>query len=305
MGTPDFAMPALEAVAEDHTIKAVYTKEPKVAGRGHHLRKSPVHLWAEENDVPVYTPKSFKKYPEEIEKFKDLCSDVDMAIVCAYGLILPSGVLDAPKHGCINIHGSLLPRWRGAAPIQRALMAGDKKTGITIMQMDEGLDTGDMLLKQEVAITPEMNVGELHDEMAKVGAFLITQYLDNMDNIEGEKQDDSLATYAHKINKEDCKVLWEKHSGELCCQIRGLCPFPKSYFYHNENRIKIIKAEVIDFGNFASNKKVGEVLDDQLTVVCGNGTIIRLLEVQKEGGKPMKVTDFLNGYKIEPGEVLE
>ncbi len=281
MGTPDFAVPALKALNKEHEIVAVYTREPKPAGRGQELKKSPVHLTSMELGLPVYTPVSLKK---DFDLNELSCLGADLAVVCAYGLILPEAVLNLFPMGCINIHASILPRWRGAAPINRAIMAGDTKTGITIMQMDAGLDTGDILSVEEVEINREMNVEDLHDRLSVIGGRLIVKTLKKMPR--PQPQNDDGATYAHKIEKEDCLIDWNKNSDEIYNQIRGLSPYPKAYFmYHNE-RFFVLKAEICD------EEKL------PLSFKCGDGKYIRILTIQRAGKKAMPIEEFLKGFKF-------
>ena len=225
MGTPDFATPALQKLIEsEHEVIAVYSQPPRPKGRGMVLTKSPVHELAESHNIPVFTPKSLKKSIEEQNSIQKLNADV--AIVAAYGLLLPKAVLDAPKYGCINIHGSLLPRWRGASPIQHAIWKGDKTSGITIMQMDEGMDTGDMLLKAEVPITNETTAQSLFDELAGMGGDLVLDVLKNVDTIQPEIQDDTLVTHAPMLEKSDGEIDMNAPAHDIDCQIRGLNPWP-------------------------------------------------------------------------------
>lgn len=269
MGTPDFATPALQTLVEsEHEVIAVYSQPPRPKGRGMVLTKSPVHELAEFHNIPVFTPKSLKKSEEEQQKFASLNADV--AIVAAYGLLLPKAVLDAPKHGCINIHGSLLPRWRGASPIQHAIWKGDTTSGITIMQMDEGMDTGDMLLKAEVPITTETTAQSLFDDLAGMGGDLILDVLKNIDAIQPEKQDDTLATHAPMLKKSDGEIDMNAPAHDIDCQIRGLNPWPGTFVQGLKGRVKVLKARVED---------------DQI--------IFDL--VQPEGKKPMDLKSAQNG----------
>jgi len=289
MGTPEFALTALEALAKEHEIVAVYTKEPKISGRGHEVLKSPVHIWAESRGIAVRTPKTLR-LPEEQEKFKAL--NADMAVVAAYGLILPLPILEAYPLGCVNIHGSLLPKWRGAAPIQRCIEAGDKITGITTMKMDVGLDTGDMLLKNEVEITPETTSGELHDKLAVMGAELIVKTLRDWATIVPEKQDDSLATYANKVAKEEGLLDFSMPREVLERKIRAFNPYPAVYFEHKEERFKILRAKLSD--EVAAPGKIMQK-DNRLLIGCPDGAL-EVLEVQRQGKKIMTTEEMLRGY---------
>lgn len=255
------------------------------------LTPSPVQKRAEELGIPVRFPKSLKK-PEEQQEFRALNADV--AVVCAYGLILPQAVLEAPGRGCINVHASLLPRWRGAAPIQRAIQAGDDKTGITIMQMDVGLDTGDMLLKGEVQMTPTTTAGTLHDALSVMGADLIIKVLDNMPT--PMKQPTDGVTYAEKIKKEEALINWSLAADQIERNIRAFNPYPGAYFMYKGERIKVFDAAVE-----AGSGTFGTLLDDGLLVACGQGAI-RLKKLQREGKKPVDAKDFLNGLALKKGD---
>ncbi len=291
MGTPEFALTALKKLAVEHEIVAVYTREPKVAGRGNKIIKSPVHLWAEEQGIEVRTPKTLR-VEEEQKKFAALKADV--AVVAAYGLILPRPVLEAFPLGCVNIHGSLLPRWRGAAPIERALEAGDEKAGITTMKMDAGLDTGDMLLKGEVEITADMTGGELRERLAEVGADLIVRTLREWDNIVPQKQDDTLSCYAVKIEKEESLLDLGVPAAVLERKIRAFNPSPAVYFEHKGERFKILRTV------FSSeNVKPGEIVSrgGHLFVGCVDGTL-EITEIQRQGKRVMSVAELLRGYEF-------
>lgn len=295
MGTPEFAIPTLQTLIKSkHKILSVYTRTPKKAGRGQKLQKTPIHKLASKNNLQIFTPKSLKN-PDEQNKLKQL--NPDIIVVVAYGLILPKQVLDIPKFGCINIHPSLLPKWRGAAPMQRSLLAGDKKTGICIMKLSEGLDDGDILTSKEIDIKEDTDIKYLHDNLAKIGAKLLLQTLNKIEKtqkIKGKKQNNSLATYAHKIKKSEGKINWSKTADEINRQIRALWAFPGVYFEYKNERIKILKAQKIS-GKF---DKPGTILDKNLTISCKNGAIQPLI-LQRAGKKPMKIEEFLRGFKIE------
>ncbi len=298
MGTPDFAVAALAALHKaGHTIAAVYCQPPKPAGRGHQLQKTPVHRAAESLGFEVRTPKTLRD-PQEQEKFAAL--NLDVAVVAAYGLILPQGILSAPKHGCLNIHGSLLPRWRGAAPLQRALLAGDKATGITIMQMDAGLDTGPMLLKGSIAITHQTTAQSLHDEMAALGARLIVEALCDLANgkLHPTPQPSEGATYAAKLTREEGLIDWAKPAEEIERQVRALNPWPGCFFVLNGETIKVLSAE-------RANKTgaPGTLLDEDFTVACGAGSL-RLASVQRAGKKAADGTSVLRGLRLPVGSTL-
>ena len=276
MGTPDFAVPALVALHEaGHEIACVYTQPPSRSGRGKKLRPSPVQAKAEELGFEVRSPKSLRG--EEAQgQFAELGAEI--AVVAAYGLILPQAVLDAPKHGCLNIHASILPRWRGAAPIHRAIMAGDEETGVTIMQMEAGLDTGPMLAKVFTPVDAK-TTGELTEELAELGANAMVGVLNDLEHLTAISQDDDAATYAPKIDKAEARIDWSKPAEEIERLARGLAPFPGAWFEHDGNRVKLLRAELAE-GSGAP----GEVLDDSLTIACGTGAI-RPIRLQR-AGKP-------------------
>lgn len=299
MGTPDFSVPVLENLIEYHDVVCVYTQPPRPKGRGKKLQKSPVHICGEKNNIKVRTPLNFKD-EKDINDFKKL--DADISVVCAYGLILPVEILEAFSHQAINVHASLLPRWRGAAPIQRSIMAGDEYSGVTIMNMVKALDAGQMILKEKVKITDKMNAKDLHDKLSLVGADLILKALDDIENktVKYEKQDENKVTYAKKIDKSEAKIDWSKTAQEISLKIRGLSPFPGCWFEHNNNRIKILQAKPIEC---SEKKDYGIVCDDELTISCGNGAI-RVEKLQKAGKSPSDVESFLRGYEIAKGEKL-
>ncbi|MDY0872465.1 methionyl-tRNA formyltransferase [Dongia rigui] len=293
MGTPDFAAAALAAlIAAGHEIAAVYSQPPRPAGRGQDLRKSPVQQLAERHGLPVRHPVSLKS-PDAQAEFAAL--NADIAVVAAYGLILPKAVLAAPRLGCLNIHASLLPRWRGAAPIQRAILAGDAETGITIMQMDEGLDTGAMLVKESVAIGPEMNAGALHDALAGLGARLIVETLAAPLPV-AVPQPAAGVTYAAKISPAEAQIDWSKPAADTLRQIRAFAPVPGAWCMMEDGaRLKVLAGEIVQKSGTA-----GLALDDALTVGCGEGAL-RLTLLQKAGKKAMNAGDFLRGQKVPAG----
>ena len=295
MGTPDFAVPALVALHEaGHELVCVYTQPPRPAGRGKKLQPSPVHRKAEELGIEVRHPTSLKNQDAQAE-FAALQADV--AVVAAYGLILPQAVLDAPRYGCLNIHASILPRWRGAAPIHRAILAGDEETGVTIMQMEAGLDTGPMLAK---VITPinAKTTGELTEELAELGANAMVGVLNDLEHLAAIPQDDDAATYAPKIDKAEARIDWSKPAEEIERLARGLAPFPGAWFESDGERVKLLRAELADGAG-----KPGEVLDDELTIACGSGAI-RPLRLQRAGKPAMDRDDFLRGNPIAKGTIL-
>lgn len=302
MGTPDFAVPTLGAVLDaGHEVAAVYTQPPRAAGRGLNSRKSPVQVFAEAKHIPVLTPVRLKGDAEQAA-LRDLKADA--AVVVAYGLLLPRPILQAPRLGCFNVHASLLPRWRGAAPIQRAIMAGDAETGVSIMHMGEGLDTGPVCLAERVTIGAEETAAELHDRLADVGARLMVETLADLElgRLACHEQADG-ATYANKIEAADARLDWSRPAAELHNQIRGLSPHPGAWFEAELNgkreRIKVLRAAVAD-GTGAP----GTILDGGLTVACGAGAL-RLIEVQRAGKRAMKAEDFLRGATLPPGSKLE
>lgn len=291
MGTPDFSVPALERLIKEHEVVCVYTREPKAAGRGKELSKTPVHLVAEKYGIEVRTPKTLRDETEQ-KKFAELKADV--AVVAAYGLILPKSVLEAYPLGCLNIHASLLPRWRGAAPIQRAIEAGDDKSGVTIMQVAEGLDTGDMLLKGEVEITPQTTGEILHDELSNIGADLISQVLAEPQKYQPQKQVEEGACYAEKIDKSESKADFSMTAEALCRKIRAFSPYPAVYFEYQGERFKILFAEPDE-----QTGKIGEIMqaDNSLKIACADGSI-NIVRIQRQGKKPMEIAELLRGFKF-------
>ena len=295
MGTPDFAVPVLDALVEaGHEVMAAYTQPPRPAGRGKKDRPSPVHLRAEALGIEVRHPVSLKG-AEEQDRLAAL--EADVAVVAAYGLLLPQAVLDAPKHGCLNVHGSLLPRWRGAAPIQRAILAGDEETGITIMQMEAGLDTGPMLLKAATPIT-DKTAGELHDELSAIGASLMVEALSELPHLTPEPQDDALATHAAKVEKAEAHLDFTKSASQLEREVRAFSPFPGSWFTLDGERIKLLRAEVVE-----ASGEPGTVLDDQFTIACGSGAL-RPVELQRAGKPAMALGDYLRGRPVAVGTTV-
>ncbi len=295
MGTPDFAVPALNALhAAGHTIVCVYSQPPSHSGRGKKLRPSPVHARAEELGLDVRTPKSLRA-PEDQAAFAALKADV--AVVAAYGLILPQKVLDAPVHGCLNIHASILPRWRGAAPIHRAIMAGDEETGVTIMQMEAGLDTGPM---RHIVRTPigAKTTGEMFAELGDMGAAAMVEVLSNFDAYPPVPQDDNLTTHAAKIDKAEARIDWSRPASELVRHVAGLAPFPGAWFENRDERIKLLLAEIADGAG-----EPGSVLDADMTIACGQGAL-RPLRLQRAGKPAMARADFLRGRPVAAGSVL-
>jgi methionyl-tRNA formyltransferase len=297
MGTPDFAVPTLTEIANaGHEVVAVYTRAPKPAGRGQAERKSPVHEVAEGFGIPVMTPKSLRN---EAEQIAFAAFDADVAVVVAYGLILPKPILDAPRLGCLNLHGSLLPRWRGAAPIQRAVLAGDARTGVMVMRMDEGLDTGPVALIDEMPIGPDMTTGELHDKMMLVGADLMGRALAALErgSLTFTPQTEAGATYASKIDKAETRIDWSKPATAVHNLIRGMSPFPGAWFElelgGQLTRVKAIRSTL-----GAGSGAPGTILPN-LTIACGEGAV-QLLTVQREGKAAMDAATFLRGAGTLP-----
>ncbi len=288
MGTPEFSVPVLEALARDHEVICVYSQPPRPAGRGKKDRPSPVQARAETLGLPVRHPVSLRS-PEAQVEFAALNADV--AVVVAYGLILPQVVLDMPVRGCLNIHASLLPRWRGAAPIHRAIMAGDQQTGICIMQMEAGLDTGPVLLRRETAIGPVETTAELHDRLSAMGAGTIIEALEQLDRLTPVPQPDEGVTYASKIDKSEARIDWTRSSREIDCQIRGLSPFPGAWTQIGAERVKLLRSTVVPGAG-----SPGEVLAGFI-IACGEGAV-SITEAQREGKRPMPASEILKGLTL-------
>ena len=299
MGTPDFAVPILQALlAAGHQMAAVYSQPPRPSGRGHRPQPSPVQRAAEAAGIPVHTPA--KLDAAEQGKFRALA--LDAAVVAAYGLILPKLVLEAPRFGCLNVHASLLPRWRGAAPIQRAILAGDRETGVTIMQMDEGLDTGPILLAESIPIGPDTTAGGLHDQLATIGARLIVQALAGRADgtLSPCPQPAEGVTYAKKLARDEGRLDWSKSAAQLERVVRALNPAPGVWFERGGERIKVLAAIAAASGVAAPP---GTVLDAALTIACGSGAL-RLTRMQRAGRAVVDAEAFLRGYALRPGERL-
>lgn len=300
MGTPDFAAQALQAlIASNHDVVAVYSQPPRPKGRGQQIQKSPVHELAERHNIPVCTPKNFK---EEKDRATFAAWQADIAVVAAYGLILPQAILDAPQYGCLNIHGSLLPRWRGAAPIHRAILAGDEKTGITIMQMEAGLDTGPMILMEETPIGTQVDTGALHDTLAAMGADMIVRVLNDLrmtSAVPSAPQPDEGVTYAEKVSKDEAKIDWTQSAQAVDRMIRAFHPFPGAWCLMPDGARLKIGAATLSNGEGSA----GAVLNAQGDVACGSGAI-RLVSVQPEGKKPMDTASAFNGGYLISGALL-
>jgi methionyl-tRNA formyltransferase len=288
MGTPDFSVPVLRALVGAHEVVCVYCQPPRPAGRGRKDRPSPVQEAARAMGLPVRHPVSLKESATQAD-FAALKADI--AVVVAYGLILPQAVLDAPRHGCLNIHASLLPRWRGAAPIHRAILAGDAETGVCIMAMEAGLDTGPVLLRRATPIGPEETTHDLHDRLSAMGSDLILSALDRLPELTPEPQPESGVTYAAKIDKAEARVDWTAPSGVVDRQIRGLSPFPGAWCLAGDERIKLLRSRLADGAGMP-----GQVLHG-LTIACGSGAV-QVTLAQREGKRPMEPDDFLRGVKL-------
>ncbi len=287
MGTPDFSVPALRAIAAKHQVIAVYSQPPRAAGRGQKPRPSPVHRTAEELGLPIRTPERLKS-PQDQADFAALQADV--AVVVAYGLILPQPVLQAPRLGCLNIHASLLPRWRGAAPIHRAIMAGDAETGVAIMQMEAGLDTGPVLAEARTAIGPGDTTADLHDRLAEMGAALITGTLERLP-LPAQAQPEQGVTYAHKIDKAEARIDWTLPATQIDRQIRGLSPFPGAWCLIGDERVKLLRSRLV-----AGSGIPGTVLSG-FTIACGEDAV-EVLEAQRQGKRPMPAAEILRGMSL-------
>ena len=300
MGTPDFAVPTLSALlGHGHEIVACYSRAPAPAGRGMALRLSPVHQAAERFGIPVLTPSTLRT-PEALDEFRS--HQADVAIVVAYGMLLPKDILDVPPLGCLNLHASLLPRWRGAAPIQRAIMAGDPETGVAVMKMAEGLDTGPVGMVERLVIAPELNAGEAHEILARLGADLMVRALAALGRggLSFREQSTEGVTYARKISNDECKIDWSASAQTIHDHIRGLAPFPGAYTMidlgKGPERVKILRATITEGAGAP-----GQILDDALTIACGNGAL-RLLDLQRAGAKALPVDLFLRGVSLPAGQ---
>jgi len=304
MGTPEFSVAPLRALhAAGHRVVAVYTQPPRPKGRGQALQKSPVHLLAEILGIPVFHPLSFKKDPQAVADFCALVAreQVEIAVVAAYGLILPQAVLDAPAQGCLNIHASLLPRWRGASPIQHAILHKDAQSGITIMRMELGLDTGPMLMKKSIALAPDITTPILHDALSAMGADMIVDILSGPVP-EGEVQDDSQSTYAGMLKKQDGLIDWTKDAVIIDAQIRALNPWPGVWCFNPaQKRIKILKSEPRDD---VTDMSPGTLINASGDVACADGTILRLITIHPESAKPMDIGAAMHGGVLKPGQSL-
>ena len=301
MGTPDFALTALQAIAEaGYNVVCVYSQPPRPKGRGHKVQKSPVHSFAEERNIPVYHPQSLKSKDVQ-DAFLE--HNLDVAIVAAYGLILPKAVLDAPTYGCINIHASLLPRWRGASPIQRAIWQGDSQSGVTLMQMDEGLDTGPEIMKEAIDISMQETATTLHDRLAVLGGKMVLEALDKLaknGQLESKAQSEQGVTYAHLLHKQDGKIDWDEDAQAIDRQIRALNPWPGVWCEYQGARYKITQAQPAQPDQ--TNHPVGTILGKTGYVQCADQTVLKIEKLQPAGKTPMDFASALNGGYIKPGE---
>jgi methionyl-tRNA formyltransferase len=298
MGSPDFAVPTLKVLHENHEIVAVYTQPPRKAGRGQKLTRNPVHQVADDYGLEVRTPLHFREEQDQ-KAFSDLKADV--AVVVAYGLLLPKSIINAPRLGCLNIHASLLPRWRGAAPIHRAIMAGDTQTGICIMQMDEGLDTGAVFERQVIEIAPTDTTFSLQNRLSVLGAQTLMQTLETIEHRTPTPQPEHGITYAKKIDKEEARIDWSQSAIEIERKIRGLAPFPGAWTIVNGARLKILEAQIIS----GVTAQSGTTTDTLMTIACGDGNGLRPMIVQQAGKSPMPTMEFLRGYPVVGSTVLD
>ncbi len=291
MGTPEFACPTLKKLLIDpkFEIVAVYSREPQIAGRGHKLQNSPIHNLALQHGLKIITPKTLRD--AEVQK-EFSAFNADAAVVVAYGLILPQEILDGTKSGCFNIHPSLLPRWRGAAPIQRTIMAGDQETAVCVIKMDKGLDSGDIVAKQDYKLSGTETYAELEKEFSEIGAEILVKSL--KEDLRGTKQDEAGLTYAKKLEKSECEINWQKSAEEIDCHIRGLSGSLGAFFMLKEEKIKIFSAEILD--KISAGNVAGKISEKDFSIQCGHG-IIRPLTMQRQGKKAMSVDEFLLGFK--------
>jgi len=301
MGTPDFACPTLEKLIADpdFDVVAIYTREPQIAGRGQKITNSPIHQLALKHNLKVITPKTLRDAKAQKEFFN---LQADVAVVVAYGLILPQEILDGTKFGCVNIHPSLLPKWRGASPIQRPLMAGDRETGITIIKMDKGVDSGKMMVQEKFPLDGSETYADLAEKLSQMGAEILVKTLKKLrdGNVVLIKQDDALASYAKKIEKEECKINWQESAEIIERKIRALNGSLEAFFNYGDEKIKIFKAEILDENSVGES---GKILDEKLSIQCGKGSI-RPLVLQRQGKNQVTIRDLLLGFKPEVGKIL-
>ncbi len=301
MGTPEFACQTLEKLIADpdFDIVATYTREPQIAGRGQKITNSPIHQLALKHNLKVITPKTLRDTKAQKEFFN---LQADVAVVVAYGLILPQEILEGTKFGCVNIHPSLLPKWRGASPIQRPLMAGDRETGITIIKMDKGVDSGEIMVQEKFPLDGSETYADLAEKLSQMGAKILIKTLKNLrdGNVVLSKQDDALASYAKKIDKEECKINWHESAQIIERKIRALNGSLEAFFNYGDEKIKIFKAEILDENSVGES---GKILDEKLSIQCGKGSI-RPLILQRQGKNPVTIRDLLLGFKPEIGKIL-
>ena len=299
MGTPEFSVPALKKLieAKDHQVVGVFTQTAKAKGRGLKEANSSVQNLANAHNIPVYTPKTLRN-----QEAADLINSItaDIIVVVAYGFIIPENILNSKKYGCLNIHPSRLPKYRGAAPLQRTIIDGETSTAVCIMQMDAGLDTGDIILEQDFELTSNISLPELHDKCAQLGADLLIQVLDRIETLPRIPQKESGVSYAHKLTKQEGKIDWSDSSYKIDCKIRGMNPWPGTYFEYEGKIIKILQASC---KNTDHDHKAGLVLNDRLEVACGKGILV-IEKVQLSGRAPLAADEFLRGFKIPPGALL-
>ncbi len=301
MGTPDFACPTLEKLIADpdFDVVAIYTREPQIAGRGQKITNSPIHQLALKHNLKVITPKTLRDAKAQKEFFN---LQADVAVVVAYGLILPQEILDGTKFGCVNIHPSLLPKWRGASPIQRPLMAGDRETGITIIKMDKGVDSGEIMVQEKFPLDGSETYADLAEKLSQMGAEILVKTLKKLrdGNVVLIKQDDALASYAKKIEKEECKINWQESAEIIERKIRALNGSLEAFFNYGDEKIKIFKAEILDENSVGES---GKILDEKLSIQCDKGSI-RPLVLQRQGKNQVTIRDLLLGFKPEVGKIL-
>lgn len=299
MGTPEFAIPALQNIisSSGHRVKAVFTRAPKAQGRGMKLANSPIHDLAIFHNIEVYMPKTLRN-EEAIELIDSI--EADIIVVVAYGFIIPQNILRAKKYGCLNIHPSKLPKYRGAAPLQRTIINGETETAVCIMQMDEGLDTGDIILQTDLVLPPMITLQELHDQCSNIGGKLLLDVLSNIDTLPRVKQSEIGASYANKLTKEEARVNWQDSAFNIDCKIRGMNPWPGVYFTHDSRMIKILEAS---WTNNQHKSNPGEILNSNFEVACGRGTLI-IKSLKPEGKAKMSATDYLRGISFDPTKNL-
>lgn len=300
MGTSAFSLPILKILLNsEHEVIAIFTAKPKPQGRGLKLSPSPIGAFAADKNIPIYTPDSLRK-PEVFDLIDNI--EADIIVVVAYGFIIPKNILWAKKYGTLNVHPSLLPKYRGAAPLQRAIINGDDKTAVCIMQMDEGLDTGDVILSEELTITPRMTLIELHDICANIGAKLMLEVLNNIEKLPRYKQDNKGIVYAHKLTKEEGLINWSKEAKIIDCQVRGMSPWPSAYFNYRNIVVKVL--EVYQSDIIHSNEP-GKIIAEPLVVACGSNTALNIVKVQAAGSKALSAAEFVRGIRLKIGDGLD